>query len=62
MTEKVTRAEQAGRLMGRALVAWVHLFYQDNTALNLFKGLLKPLQKELARREKAKAKKAKSAE
>ena len=36
---KRTRAELAGRLMGRALLEMINLMYQNNTARNFLRGL-----------------------
>jgi len=48
----MSRAEKAGRLLGRALVEIIHLMYQENTAGNFIRGLIQPLLKEQVRREK----------
>ena len=47
-----SRAERAGRILGKALVEVVHLMYQENTAKNFLKGLLAVLLRENERRNK----------
>ena len=45
MTKKLSRAEKAGRRMGRSIVTYLHLFYQLDTARNYLSGVLYVLEK-----------------
>lgn len=47
---KRSRGELAGRLMGRALVEMVNLFYQNTTARRFLYGLTMVLHKESQKR------------
>jgi hypothetical protein len=40
----MSRAERAGRAAGEALVEMVHLMYQNNTARNIWRGLMAVLK------------------
>ena len=40
---RISRAEQAGRVTGAAIVEMVHLMYQNRTAANFWRGLMKVL-------------------
>ena len=42
----MTRAEQAGKKLAKAIIEIVHLMYQNNTAEDFYKGLDKEIQKE----------------
>ena len=46
----MTRAEEAGQDLARAIVEMVHLMYQNNTAENFYKGLDKVIQREMSLR------------
>jgi len=37
---KMSRAEKAGRAMGRNLIEMAQLMYQNNTKKNFYKGLI----------------------
>ena len=51
----LTRAEKAGRLMGRAIVESIHLMYQNNTAAHYLRGLISVLETEVKRRKRKNA-------
>lgn len=42
---KKSRAEQAGESLGLVIVEMIHLMYQNNTAANFWKGLMRILEK-----------------
>lgn len=42
--KKLSRAEAAGRALGRAIMEMVHLMYQRNTAANFLEGLIDVLK------------------
>jgi hypothetical protein len=43
----MSRAELAGEALGKAIVEMVHLMYQNNTASNFWRGLMRVLKKEV---------------
>lgn len=47
---KRTGGEITGMLMGKALIAMVHLMYQDKTAAHFLRGLYAEIVKEMKRR------------
>lgn len=42
---KMSRAEKAGMATAKAIIEMVHLMYQNNTAKNFYKGLMKTLNR-----------------
>lgn len=45
------RGYLAGKLLGRALIEMIHLFYQNNTARHFYIGLYSELEKEMEKRK-----------
>ena len=43
MRKKISRAEKAGRDLGEAIIEMINLMYQDKTAENFLRGLMKTL-------------------
>jgi len=54
MAGATTRGENAGKLQAKAIIEYIHLMYQNNTALSYLNGLINLLIEEKNRREKIK--------